>query len=135
MVPIWVSEPIGLPRAAPSVLDAGHERRRDGAEADDEDAQPAVRGGDLVGLRVDEVFRFQDDSSLSGERDERLMPLRGDAARVRPVLDGALTPAEEGGERALTAEAADDAFGGVSELLLHAATVTTFSLRRKRYFR
>ena len=78
-----------------------------------QDAELALRWGDVVSLGVDEVFRFQDDTSLAGERHERLMPLRGDAACVRPVLDGALSPAEQGGERALTAEAADDAFGGV----------------------
>ena len=94
-------------------LDAGDERRGHGAEADGEDAELAVWRGDVVSLGVDEVFRFQDDSSLACERDERLMPLRGYAACVRPVLHGGLSPAEKGAERALTPEADDDAFGGV----------------------
>ena len=103
----------GLAAAAAGVLDAGDERRGDGAEADEEDAEAALGRRDRVGLEFDEVFRFQDDSSLAGERHERLVPLGRDAACARPVLDGALPLAEQGGERALAAEAADDAFGGV----------------------
>ena len=110
IVPIWVSEPIGRRRAAPRVLDAGDERRRDGAEADEQDAELALGGRDFVGLAVNEVFGFQDDTSLTGERHQRPVPLRGYAPGARPVLDGALPLAEQGGERALAAEAADDAF-------------------------
>ena len=45
-MPICVSEPIGLGHAALDELDAGDERRGDGAEADGEDAEAAVGGGD-----------------------------------------------------------------------------------------
>lgn len=56
------------------------------------------------------------------------MPLRWDAAGGCPVLDGALAPAEKGGKRALAAEAANDAFGSVMKIPVHALTLTVFSL-------
>ena len=98
----------GPAAAAPGVLDAGDERRGDGAEADEQDAEAALCRLDRVGREFDEVFCFQDHTSLAGERHEWHLPLRGHAPCLRPVFDRALPLAEQRGERALAAEAPDD---------------------------
>lgn len=60
------------------------------------------------------------------------MPLRGDAARVGPVLDGALAPAEQRGQRTLAAETTDDANGRVVLRGTHSpSSVTKISLAYK----
>ena len=103
----------GPAAAATGVLDAADERRGDGAEADEQDAEAALCRLDRVGLEFDEVFCFQDHTSLAGERHERHLPLRGHPPCPRPVFDRALPLAEQGGKRALAAEAPDDPLGGV----------------------
>ena len=47
IVPIWVSEPIGLAMPAPDRLDAGHERGGDRAHAGSQDAELAGGGLDV----------------------------------------------------------------------------------------
>ena len=116
--------------AAPRVLDARDEGRGDGAEADEQDAQPSVAGAIWWACAVDEIFGFQGDTSLSGERDQRLLPLRRHAARARPVFDRALPAPQQGRERALAAEAADDTFCGISFGCVHAAMITKIPLVR-----
>ena len=90
----------------------------DGPEADEEDADASLGGCDLLSLHFHEIFSFQDDASLAGERDQRLVPLRRDTTGVRPVLYGALPSSEEVGESALAAEAPDDPLCRVGEILL-----------------
>ena len=53
--------------AATGVLDAADERRGDGAEADEKDAEAALCRLDRVGFEFDEVFCFQDHTSLAAE--------------------------------------------------------------------
>jgi hypothetical protein len=93
------------------MLDTGYERGRHGAEADKEHAETPGGGRDGVWPGSDEILWFQDDSFLAGERHQRLLPLRWDPARVGPMLDGALALAEEVGQPALVAKAANDSFG------------------------
>jgi hypothetical protein len=114
-------------RAAAGVLDTGDERGGDRAEPDEKDAEPASGGGDGVRLRGDEVFGFQDDPFLPGERHQWPVPLRRDSAGVGPMFDGALASTEELGEGALAAEAADDVlrWGGSRA---HNCRLTEFSL-------
>jgi hypothetical protein len=100
------------------VLHAREERRRDGAEADEKDADTTLGWGDFLSLHFHEVFSFQDDASLAGKRDQRLVPLRRDAPGIRPMLYGALASAEEISESALPTEASDDALCRVGEVLL-----------------
>ena len=80
------------------VLDAGDEGGRDGAEADEQHAELSGGGRDGVRGGCDEVFGFQDDSFLTGERHQRLVPLRRYAACACPVLNGALPATEQVGE-------------------------------------
>ncbi len=103
--------------ATAGVLDASDERRGDGAEADEQDAEAALGRLDRAGHGLDEVFRFQDHSSLAGERHEWHLPLRGHPPGLRPVFDRALPLAEQGGKRALPAEAPDDPLGGVDSFV------------------
>ena len=107
----------GLAAAATGVLDAGDERRGDGAEADEKDAEAALCRLDRVGLEFDEVFCFQDHTSLAGERHERHLPLGRHPPCLCPVFDRALPLAEQGGKSALAAEALDYPLGGVRLLV------------------
>ena len=72
----------GLAGAAPGVLDAGDEGRRDGAEADEQDAEPAGCGRDLLRLGSGKVFGFQNHTSLT--REGHRGPCH--CAGMRPVL-------------------------------------------------
>ncbi len=114
--------------AAPGVLDAGDEGRGNGAEPGEQHSELAFGGGDVMRICGDEVFGFQDDSFLTGERHEGHVPLRGDAPGARPVLDRALALAEEVGQRCLAAEALDDASGGGGGFGNHTLSITKFSL-------
>jgi hypothetical protein len=109
----------GLAGAAPGVLDAREEGRRNGAKSYEEDAEAAFCGGDFVRLGIGKVFSFQDHTSLTREGHERPVPLCGDAAGDGPVLDCALTAPQQRGEGALAAEALDDALGGAWAVVLH----------------
>ena len=57
IVPIWVSEPIGLARAAPDILDAGDERGGHRAEADAEHAELALGRRDLPDILISHCYR------------------------------------------------------------------------------
>ena len=103
----------GLAAAATGVLDAGDERRGDGAEADEQDAETALGRLDRVGREFDEVFGFQDHTSLAGERHEWHLPLRGHSPCLCPVFDCALPLSEQGSKCALAAKTPDDPLGGV----------------------
>src|SRR5690348_9876568 len=131
MVPIWVSEPTGLPlprRACSTPL----MNVEDGTEADEQDAKPALCRLDRGGLEFDEVFCFQDHTSLAAKRHERHLPLRGHPPCPRPVFDCALPLAEQGGQSALTAEAPDDPLGGV-RFLFHSSYPNKFFVMRQEH--
>src|SRR5262249_287807 len=106
----------GPAAAATGVLNAADERRGDGAEADEKDAEAALCRLDRVGLEFGEVFCFQDPTSPPAERHERHWPLGRPPPCPRPVFDSALPLAEQGGKSALTAEAPDYPLGGVRSL-------------------
>ncbi len=57
----------GLAATATGVLDAADERRCDGTKADEKDAEAALCRLDRVGFEFDEVFCFQDYTSLAAE--------------------------------------------------------------------
>ena len=96
------------------MLDAGDEGRRDGAEPDEQYAQLPASGRNVMRFSCHEIPRFQDDTPLPGERHQRPVPLRRNPPGARPVLDGALAPAEQVRQCALPAEAADDALSGLN---------------------
>src|SRR6185437_8865035 len=87
-----------------------------GAEADEQDAEAALCRLDRVGREFDEVFCFQDHTSLAAERHERYLPLGRHPPCPRPVFDSALPLAEQGGQSALAAEAPDYPLSGVPTL-------------------
>lgn len=103
----------GLAATATSVLNTADERRGDGAEADEKDAEAALCWLDRVGFEFDEIFCFQDHTSLAAERHEWHLPLRGYPPCPRPVFNCALPFAKQGSKRALTAEASDNPLGGI----------------------
>ncbi len=116
----------GLAEAAASVFDAGDEGGGNGAKADDEDAELAAGGLDFHDRCGGEILGFQDDTSFACEGEQTPMVLRGNHAGGRPVLNGALAGVEELGERALAAEAGDDAFSAIFGF--HGCMITIFSL-------
>ena len=103
----------GLASAATGVLDAADKRRGDGTEANEKDAEAALCGLDRVGLEFNEVFCFQNHTSLAGEGHERHLPLGWHPPGLCPVFDRALPLAEQGGKSALAAETLDDPLCGV----------------------
>ena len=59
IVAICVSDPIGLRVAATDALDAGHERRRDGAKSGRENAELSAGGANGGGGRSHELVSFR----------------------------------------------------------------------------
>jgi hypothetical protein len=115
MVPVWVRAPTGLAPVRRAY--SGYEGRRNGAQAGEHHAELALGGCDVVLLRFHEVSSLQTNAPSPGKGNQRLLPLRRDTSRARPVLDRALPLAEQGRQRALAAETTDDALCRVA--LLH----------------
>src|ERR1041385_8387727 len=119
--------------APPDQLDSGHEGGRHRAKAHHEHPESTAGGPDGLRTALHEVPRLEQDSSLTGQGHEGLVPLRGDPARRCPVLDGALTAAQQPGQDGLSAKAPDYPLGRIRTWGAHVHSITIFSLWRSTW--
>jgi len=92
------------------MLDTRYERGGDCAESNEENSKTPRSGRDRVGLVDNEILWFQDNPFLTGERHQRLVPLRWNPPRISPMLDSTLPLAQKVRQPALAPKAAYDSF-------------------------
>ncbi len=107
-------------RPAPGVLHARDERRRDCPQSDQQDAETPARRRNRCPLSGDEVLCFQNNPFLPGERHQRLLPLRRDPARARPVFDSTLPFPQQIRQRTLPPKPANNPLRRIKLIGFHA---------------